>query len=77
VSSHVFLQNFTCVATNKLTYIAKPKGKSTSSSEVACVVGSRMNWLPNLFFPQKQFTFCDLIEFSMEKTTQNSISPTL
>jgi hypothetical protein len=48
-----FLQNFTCVTTKKLTYIAKPKGKSPSSSEVACAVGSRMNWLPNLFFPQK------------------------
>jgi hypothetical protein len=48
-----FLQNFTRVTTNKLTFIAKPEGKSTSSSEVACVVGSRMNWLLNLFFPQK------------------------
>ncbi len=48
-----FLQNFTHVTTNKLTYIAKPKGKSTSSREVACAVGSRMNWLPKFFFPQK------------------------
>jgi hypothetical protein len=50
-----FLQNFIHVTTNKLTSIAKPKGKATSSSGVACGVRSTINWLPNLFFSQNQF----------------------
>jgi hypothetical protein len=50
-----FLQNFTHVRTNKLTYIAKPKGKATASSEVTCAVGSRMNWLPNFFSLKNHF----------------------
>jgi hypothetical protein len=71
-----FLQNFIHVTTNKLTYIAKPKRKATSSSGVACAVRSTTNWLPNLLiFPQNQF--CNLTEFSMTKITQNSISPAL
>jgi hypothetical protein len=50
-----FLQNFIHVTTNKLTYIAKPKGNATSSSGVGCAVRSTINWLPNSFFRQFQF----------------------
>jgi hypothetical protein len=48
-----FLQNFIHVITNKLTYIAKPKGKATSSSGVACAVGSNNTMVTQFIFPSK------------------------
>jgi hypothetical protein len=43
------------------------------NTSVVCAIAPHVNLLPNYFFPS-QIIFCNLIEFSMKKITQNSIS---